>query len=149
MRFAPVPLFSAAVVVCFVGFAQLAVAAETSAGITIGSLPNAETQQIENYLYDAGFRRMDVLDLDRVDKQVLRASPYAIHVTKCCANENVALSFSRAIPDLRAFDSVYMYFDAASNFFLVGDDDALIRAKKTAWNNGASRSIRHVLSDID
>ena len=149
MRFVPVPLFFAAAVVCFAGPAGPAFAAETSIAITAGDPPYAETKQIENYLYDAGFRRMDVLDLDRVDKQVLRASPYAIHMTKCCANENVALSFSRAIPDLRAFDSVYMYFDAASNFFLVGDDDALIRAKKTAWNNGASRSIRHVLSDID
>ena len=148
MRFV-VPLFLAAFVACLAVPLWPAVAAETSPGITTASPPNAETKQIENYLYDAGFRRMDVLDLDRVDAQVLRASPYAIHMTKCCANESVALSFSRAIPDLRAFDSVYMYFDAASNFFLIGDDNALIRAKKTAWNNGASRSIRHVLSDID
>ena len=118
-----------------------------------GALPKpdaaADTTQVENYLFDGGFRRLDASDIDRTNSQILRSHPYAIHMTRCCADDNVALALSRIIVDLHARDAVYLYYDPSSNYFLAGGEDAIRRVKQLARDNGASHSVRRILWDID
>jgi hypothetical protein len=101
--------------------------------------------KVEKYLLDAGFRALDLVDLDHAHRQAVRQAPYSIQSLKCCADEGVALALSRLIPILHANDRIYLYYEASRGYLLAGDADAMSRARQTARADYAPHAVREVL----
>src|SRR5713101_2854234 len=53
----------------------------------VSSRPNAAeiNGRVEKYLLDAGFRALDLVDLDHTHRQAVREAPYSIQSMNCCA----------------------------------------------------------------